>query len=112
MSQFDELMEKYKSETEGFGKAYDADLMTKVAKGLGPSIYNLDSSLVSSSDPEELKRIDENYLQKKLGLPAGPANMAAIQEVIEIMGSSNRNKYRVVFYYLLCKKFGKESVYA
>ena len=97
---------------DGMKMSYDASLLEAIAKGLGPSIYNNDASKVSSSDQEELERIDTNYLQGKLGLPAGPANMAAIQEVAEAMGMSNKNKHRVIFYYLLCKKFGKESVYA
>ena len=36
---------------------------------------------------------------------------AAIQEVVEKFGSSNRNKHRVVFYYLLAQKFGKEAMF-
>lgn len=111
-TQFDELMSLYKSEMSEMKMSYDAALLEAVAKGLGPSIYNNDSAKVSSSDDEELARVDANYLQKKLGLPASPDNMKAIREVAEAMGTSNRNKYRVIFYYLLCKKFGKESVYA
>jgi hypothetical protein len=37
---------------------------------------------------------------------------AAIKKVCEAMGSSNRHKYRALFYALLTKEFGKESVYA
>ncbi|MFT7436369.1 MAG: hypothetical protein ACI8UX_002169, partial [Psychromonas sp.] len=36
---------------------------------------------------------------------------AAVAEVIEKMGLSNRNKYRAVVYALLAVKFGKESIY-
>jgi len=36
----------------------------------------------------------------------------AIQKVCEAMGSSNRTKYRALFYALLVKAFSKESVYA
>ena len=112
MSQFEELMDKYKSEMKEMGISFDESLLEKVAKGLGPSIYNNDASKVSSSDDEELSRVDVNYLQGKLGLPASPSNMDAIKEVANQRGTSNKNKYRVIFYYLLCKKFGKESVYA
>jgi hypothetical protein len=52
-------------------------------------------------------------LKKKLGLSASDEELdAAIKEVCEKMGSSNRNKYRALFYALLAVKFGKESVYA
>ena len=112
MSQFIELMDLYKSEMTRLEIAFDETLLEKVAKGLGPSIYNVDSSLVSSSDKEELQRVNDAYLVKKLGLDDSPSNMDAINDVVNVFGSSNRNKYRVIFYYLLCVKFGKESVYA
>jgi hypothetical protein len=50
-------------------------------------------------------------LIKKLGLADTPALDAAIDEVLEKMGSSNRNKQRAVVYALLVKKFGKESMF-
>ena len=37
--------------------------------------------------------------------------MEAINKVIGIYGSSERNKYRAVVYYMLTKEFGKEAVY-
>jgi len=90
-----------------------ADLISKVTVGLGPSIYKKDSETVSCSQSSELETVKKNYLQKKLGLPSDDASFdAAIKKVCEAMGSSNRNKYRALFYALLCKEFGKESVYA
>jgi hypothetical protein len=112
MSQFEELMDKYKSEMKEMGMSFDESLLEKVAKGLGPSIYNNDASKVSSSDDEELQRVNDNYLVKKLGMADSPSNMIAIKEVANQFGSSNKSKYRVIFYYLLCVKFGKQSVYA
>ena len=38
--------------------------------------------------------------------------MEGIHKAVETYGKSERNKYRAVFYYLLVKNFGKESVYA
>ena len=49
---------------------------------------------------------------KKLGLTEKDNLDGAIKEVIETFGSSNKHKYRAMFYYLLAKKFKKESVYA
>ncbi|MCB0541258.1 MAG: DUF2853 family protein, partial [Bacteroidetes bacterium] len=37
---------------------------------------------------------------------------AGIAKAVETLGKSNRNKYRACVYYLLCKEFKKESVYA
>ena len=90
----------------------DADLLAAVAKGLGPSIYNADSSKVSCSDQAELDRVKNNFLIKKLGMKDGPELDAAIKEVCEQFGSSNPSKYRAGFYYLLVQKFGKQKVYS
>ena len=89
----------------------DASLLTKVAKGLGPSIYNADASKVSGSDKIELETVKTNFLIKKLGLSDSPKLDEAIAEVMDQMGSSNRNKYRAMVYYLLVVKFKKQSVY-
>lgn len=111
MSKFDEAVEKYSAQAKQLNLHVSDDLLAKVAKGLGPSIYNADAELVSSSDPDELTTVKKNFLIKKLGLSDGPALDKAIAEVVEEMGSSTRNKYRAVFYALLTKKFKKESVY-
>ncbi len=112
MSKFDEAMSDYMNALDKMGVKADENLLKAVAKSLGPVIYNADASLVSTSDKAELDRVKENYLIKKLGLADGPELDAAIREVAEQFGSANRNKYRVVFYYLLALKFGKESIYA
>jgi hypothetical protein len=114
MSKFDEAMATYKASlNDKVGvSSIDEGLLNAVAKGLGPSIYNADSSKVSCSDQEELDRVKNNFLIKKLGLGDGAELDAAIKEVCEAYGSSNPNKYRAVFYYLLVQKFGKQSVYS
>ena len=111
MSKFDEALETYKAEIKKIGVTIDDALLTGVTKALGPVIYNADSSLVSSSDQEELNRVKNNFLIKKLGLSDSPDLDAAIKEVVEKFGSSNRNKHRAIFYSLLAQKFGKESVF-
>jgi hypothetical protein len=112
MATFAETLDKYKAELDSLGISYEEGLLSAVAKGLGPAIYNDDSSRVSSSDPDELARVKNSFLIGKLGLADGPELDTAIQGVVDQMGSSNRNKYRAIFYYLLVVKFGKASVYA
>lgn len=111
MSKFDDALATYKGEAKKLGLSVDEDLLVKITKGLGPSIYNADSSRVSSADPKELERVKQNFLVKKLGLADGPELDKHIQGVIGQLGSSNTNKYRALFYYLLVKATGKESVY-
>ena len=112
MNKRDELIVKYTAQLEEAGVKVDQDLLKKVTVGIGPSIYNADASTIASSDPTELATVKNNYLIKKLGLSDGPELDAAIEKVIDTLGRSNRNKYRATMYYLLCKAFKKESVYA
>ena len=112
MGKRDDLIAKYAEDLKDkCGMTPDMDLLTKVTIGCGPSIYNDDASTVASSDDAELERIKSSYLMKKLGLPDGPNLMEGINAVIDAYGRSNRNKYRAVVYYLLCRHFGKESAY-
>lgn len=112
MSKRDELIAKYEKQLTDAGVKVNKDLLTKVTIGLGPSIYKADAETVSGTDPKELATVRNNYLLKKLGLPDTPKLDEAIEKVIDILGKSNRNKYRPAFYYLLCVEFKKESVYA
>ena len=87
------------------------ELLKKVTVGLGPSIYNKDSSTVSGSDKKELATVKNSFLIKKLGLADGPELDSAIEVVIAQYGKSERVKHRAVVYYLLTKHFGKEAIY-
>jgi len=112
MSKRDDLIALYaKDLQEKCGVTPDMDLLSKVTIGLGPAIYNDDSSTVAGSQPSELETIKQNFLIRKLGLADGPDLMAGIERVIDQYGRSNRNKYRAVIYYLLTRHFGRESVY-
>ena len=107
MNKFEEAIATYKSA----GIAVNHDLLEKVAKSLGPSIYNADSSMVSGSDKAELATVKNNFLIRKLGLADGPGLDSAIDEAIEKMGRSNPKKHRAIFYTLLVEKFGKQSLF-
>ena len=111
MSKFQECLETFDKEFKKLGIKYDAKLLTKVAKACGPSLYNQDSSKVSSGDKKEWERVRKNFLIKKLGLADTPKLDEGIQDVIQKIGKSNRNKYRAMFYYLLVKRFRKSKIF-
>ncbi|WP_172298539.1 DUF2853 family protein [Pseudoruegeria sp. HB172150] len=112
MGRRDDLITRYAEDLRTkCGVTPDLDLLTKVAIGCGPSIYDDDGATVTASQPSELETVKNNFLIKKLALPDGPELMDAVQAVIETYGTSERNKYRPVVYYMLVKRFGKESVY-
>lgn len=89
----------------------NTELLAAVTKGLGPSIFKADDETVSGSDPSKLETVKKNFLIGKLGLADGPELDEKIDEVMERIGKSERHKYRAVVYYMLVKKFDKESVY-
>jgi hypothetical protein len=112
MSKRDELIKKYAAHiTERFGENPDMVLLEKVTLGLGPSIYNRDSSTVSGTDEKELETVRNNFLIRKLGLEDSTALMDAINSVIVTYGVTERTKYRAVVYYMLVRHFKREAVY-
>jgi len=112
MNKRDELIAKYANDLRDKCKHNpDMDLLKKVTIGCGPSIYNRDSSTISSTSKEELETVRQNFLIKKLGLSKEDKLEEGIDKIMDQYGRSNRNKYRAVVYYLLTKHFNKESVY-
>lgn len=112
MGKRDDLIAKYADDLKNkCGVTPDMDLLTKVTIGCGPAIYNDDASTVAATQESELETVKNNFLIKKLSLTDSPQLMEGILKAVDTYGQSERNKYRVVFYYLLVKHFGKEAHY-
>lgn len=107
MSKFDEKVAAYKANMDKLGIKYDDDKIIACTKACGPSIYNKDGETVSGSDQSELDRVKANYLVKKLGLSESDDLDGIVNHAIEVMGKSNRTKYRAIFYYVCSEKVGK-----
>lgn len=85
----------------------DEQVVKGIVKHLGIALQSRDASLVSCQDQEELLRVRESFLKKKLGITVSNAELdKSILEICEQM-KAERNKSRVIFYYLLSEKFGK-----
>lgn len=113
MSKRDEVIEKMIGEAKKLNLSISDDLMSKVAIGLGPVLYNKDTATVACGQPKELETVKNNFLKKKLGLTNADSELdLAIKEVCEQLGTSNKSKYRVHFYALLAMKFNKTDIYA
>ena len=113
MGKFDDLIDMYIDNMKnkiGIARP-DKKLLTAIAKGLGPSLYRQDAAKVACGDKDEIARIKKNYLIKKLGLKDSEKLDAGLKEVCKEMGSSNRSKWRPIFYYLCVKKFKKSGFY-
>ena len=112
MSKFDEVIANCQKQMADKGIDCDETLLTAIAKTLGPSIYNKDSGTVATADKGEMETVRNNFVTKKLGIEDSAAADAAIAAATEKIGSSTPNKLRPVYYYLLVKELGKESVFA
>ena len=111
-SKLDEKVGKYIDDYKSkIGDDLDVDLLRKVTRGCGPTIYNRDSETVSGGDPQEMERVSKNFVMKKLGVDDEAKAKDAVDSALERYGKSNRTKYRAVFYYLIVKELGKEGVY-
>jgi len=111
MSKFDDVVKKAADQLKKVGITADDTLLRAIAKSQGPSIYLRDASLVSCGDEAELKRVEDNFIVKKLGV----TNNAEIQKALEKTCAAFkdiRQKMRVAFYYYLVKELGKEAKFA
>ena len=68
-----------------------------------------DASMVACSDPEELKRVRENFCKKKLGLSQSDDEIDAVLKSVCQQMSGDNSKSRVTFYYLVAEKTGTLS---
>ncbi len=111
MTKFDESILTYKTfMTDKLGDTNINDaLLIQIAQELGTAIFDADASIIACSDKGELGRVKEFFLLGRLGLTESPALDESIKSVCQTMGTSNRRKFRVVFYYLLVKSFGVEA---
>jgi len=113
MSKLDEKIALYQEEAKKLNLGLSDEYIANISKSLGPAIYRADTEIVACGDKSELDRIRNNYLKKKLGLEEPNEVLdEMIKRVCEKLGTSNRRKYRALFYGLLAKEAGKESIYA
>lgn len=92
------------ADVQKYSAAVNEAAVAAIVKYCGIALRNVDSSLVSASDPNELATVRDGFAAKKLGLAADAAN-AGIKAVIEKMKAEPR-KSRVTFYYLLAEATG------
>ena len=85
----------------------DPGIVSGIVRHCGIALQKRDSSLVSFSSADELKRVRESFLKKKLGRTEADDELDdAIAAVGQIM-KGDRTKNRVTVYYLLARNFGQ-----
>jgi hypothetical protein len=102
----------YAANVGKYTSTVDAAAIKGIVNYLGIALQNRDSSLVAASDPEELKRVRENFMKKKLGLTQTDDELDAALKAVATRMASEREKNRVTVYYLLAENFGKLGLFA
>jgi len=105
-----ELQAKTLDAVKKYDPRPDEALVAALVKNYAVVLRKPDAAYVSCSDVKELETVKKNFLIKKLGLKDGAKLDEAIKKVCERM-KGERRKPRAVFYYLLIKDLGKESVF-
>jgi hypothetical protein len=104
-------VEKYLADVKKWASNVDEVAVTGIVKYLGIALRNKDSSLVSGSDPVEVKRVVDNFLKKKLArTESDDALTTAVMSVVEKM-KADRTKERVTVYYLLADHFKQLALF-
>jgi Protein of unknown function (DUF2853) len=65
-----------------------------------------DTKWVAASDPVEIQRVVDNFLKKKLGRKETNDALTAACKAVGDKMKADRNKSRLVFYYLLAEHYG------
>jgi phage host-nuclease inhibitor protein Gam len=95
------------AEMKKYAPNADDKAVKAIIKHLGIALKGEDTSLVACSSKDELTRVRDSWCKKKLGLADDDAALdKSIKAVCETM-KGDKNKSRVVFYYLLADKYGK-----
>lgn len=110
MTPFEKAVDSCKQQMKDCKIKCNEELLTSIAKSLGPSLYQKDANLVAASNKQECDTIKKNFIKKKLKID-GPEADKAIAYATEKLGSANRHKRRPVFYYLITEKLKKKSAF-
>jgi phenylalanyl-tRNA synthetase beta subunit len=103
------MAEDWAADVKKYAPNANAGVIAGIVKYCGIALQKRDSSLVAMTDPEETKRVRENYLKKKLGLTLPDSELdKAIASVGHVM-KADHTKNRVTVYYLLAERFNKLS---
>lgn len=93
---------EYVEDVQKYATNVDEAVVGKIVKYCGIALRNKDSSLVSTSDTEELERVKKGFATKKLELSAADADTAIAAAAARMKGV--KNKSRVTFYYLMAEE--------
>jgi hypothetical protein len=97
----------YATDIKKYTSGVEQKAVDGIVRFLGIALKSRDSSYVACSSSEELARVRESFLKRKLKMSEDDAALdQRIKAVCEQM-KDDSSKHRVTFYYLLAEKAGK-----
>ena len=97
----------YASDIKKYTASVQQSAVDGIVKFLGIALKSRDASVVSCSSKDELERVRESFLKRKLKLTEDDVALdKRVQDVCTAM-KADTSKHRVTFYYLLAEKAGK-----
>ncbi len=100
-------MTEYVDDIKKYTSSINDQAVAGIVKHLGIALKSRDASVVSCSSKDELARVRDSWLKKKLALTQSDTELdRAIDEICDKM-KDDKMKHRVTFYYLLAEKYGK-----
>src|SRR4051794_20753967 len=105
------MAEDWLSDVQKYDPGADPDVVAGIVRYCGIALRKRDSALVSFSSDDEVARVRNNFLRKKLALEHPDEELdVAINSVGERMkGDSSKN--RVTVYYLLSQAFDRHDTF-
>ncbi len=97
----------YATDVKKYAPDADPKAIAGIVKFLGIALKSTDASMVSCSSKDELERVRESFLKKKLKLTAADADLDKSVKAVCDQMKADKTKHRVTFYYLLADKAGK-----
>lgn len=105
------MAEDWAAHVRKYFKDADADAIAGIVKHCGIALHNRDSSHVSFTNKDEVVRVRDHFLKKKLGLTETDAELDKVIHLIGDKMKGDHSKNRVTVYYLLAEYFGKLSAF-
>lgn len=105
------MAEDWAADVQKYSPNADQNAIAGIVRYCGISLHKRDSALVSLSDKDEVARVRENFLKKKLNLTASDDDLDKAIVAVGDKMKSDRTKNRVTLYYLLAEQFGKLSMF-
>jgi heptaprenylglyceryl phosphate synthase len=106
-----ETKHNYADNVKKYTSDVDTGAVDGIVKHLGIALRSKDASYVASTDPEEMKRVRDHFLKKKLALTESDAELDAAVKAVTTKMKAERDKHRVTVYYLLAEKYGKLDMF-